>query len=251
METTQAYRIHHPSARGKAIVLCDHASNHVPHWVAGGVLGIDVDDMERHIAFDVGAAGLSLALADRLSAPAVLSDFSRLVVDPNRGEDDPTLIMQLYDRTLIPANRYMSAAERQRRVADLYRPYHAAVTNEIDEHLKQSVGQPVLLSIHSFTPQLNGRPPRPWHLGILYADDRRIADPLFDRLAKYPDIVTGDNQPYNGALIGDCMDRHGLQRGLPHVLIEVRNDLIATTDGQRKWATTLAEVLSPILDQSW
>ena len=106
------------------LVTCDHAANHVPDWVAGGDLGIEPADMARHIAYDVGAAGLARALGRHLDSPVICSDFSRLVIDPNRGEDDPTLLMRLYDGTVIPANRHADAAERERRLQRLYRPYH-------------------------------------------------------------------------------------------------------------------------------
>ena len=109
------------------LITCDHATNRVPDWVGGGSLGIAPEDMARHIAYDVGAAGLTRALADRLGAPAILTDFSRLVIDPNRGEDDPTLVMKLYDGSVIPANRHADAAEVARRMALFYTPYHQAL----------------------------------------------------------------------------------------------------------------------------
>ena len=138
------------------LITCDHATNRVPDWVGGGDLGIAAEDMARHIAFDVGAAGLTRELALRLDAPAILSDFSRLVIDPNRGEDDPTLLMRIYDGTVIPANRRADAAERERRLDQLYRPYHAAYAA-----LAGTRPDRAICAIHSFTRQLRGRPRRP------------------------------------------------------------------------------------------
>jgi predicted N-formylglutamate amidohydrolase len=162
---------------GRWLVSCDHASNAVPDWL-GGDLGIAAEDMARHIAWDVGAAGLSRALALALDSPAILTGFSRLVIDPNRGEDDPTLLMRLYDGTIIPANRHADAAELERRLDRLYRPYHAAYADLAARHPDR-----VICAVHSFTPCLRGRPPRPWHVGVLYSHlDERLALPLIARL---------------------------------------------------------------------
>jgi len=144
------------------LITCDHASNRVPDWVNGGDLGIAPEDMARHIAWDVGAAGVARRLAARLEAPAILSRFSRLVIDPNRGEDDPTLLMRIYDGTVIPANRDAGPAERERRLERLHRPYHAAL-----EALASARPDRAICAIHSFTPQLRGRPRLPWSLGVL------------------------------------------------------------------------------------
>jgi len=235
---TQAYHIDGEDRRGRWIVTCDHASNRVPPEVAGGDLGLPAADMARHIAYDVGAAGVARALARALDAPMIASDFSRLVIDPNRGEDDPTLVMKIYDGSIIPANRHADAAEIARRLALFHRPYHRAL-----EGLIARRDAPLIVAIHSFTPQFVGRPPRPWHVGVLYAGDTRLALPLLARLNAEPDLCVGDNQPYSGHLPGDALDRHGVQRGLPHVLVEVRNDLIETPDQQRDWGLRLAPML--------
>ncbi|MBC7137307.1 MAG: N-formylglutamate amidohydrolase [Defluviimonas sp.] len=223
------------------LVTCDHATNTVPAEVGGGSLGLSAEDMARHIAYDVGAAGVTRHLAARLDAPAILSNFSRLVIDPNRGEDDPTLLMRLYDGTIIPANRHADAAELERRLAACHRPYHAAYAR-----LAARRPDTVICAVHSFTPRLNGRAPRPWQVGILHSHlDSRLARPLIARLAA-TGLCVGDNEPYLGHLDGDAIDRHALQPGRPNVLIELRNDLIATDEGQREWADRLA----PILEES-
>jgi predicted N-formylglutamate amidohydrolase len=234
-----------PDGDPSLLFLCDHASNAVPPDV--GDLGLSEADMARHIAYDVGARGLTLALADLFEAPAVLSRFSRLVIDPNRGEDDPTLVMKLYDGSIIPGNRDAGPEEVARRLTAHYRPYHDAITAALDGALAQGV-EPRLLSIHSYTPQLRGRAPRPWHVGVLWDRDDRIAGPLIARLRAEDELVVGDNEPYSGQLRGDCMFRHGTSRGLPHVLIEVRNDLIADAKGQQAWAALLARCLADALD---
>jgi predicted N-formylglutamate amidohydrolase len=231
-----AFQIVGQERASRWLVTCDHASNHVPDWVNGGDLGICADDMARHIAYDVGAAGLSCALAAALGCPAILSGFSRLVIDANRGVDDPTLVMKLYDGTIIPANRQADAGERLSR---LYNPYHAALAS-----LAARRKDTVIVAVHSFTPVLKGRSPRPWHMGVLHSHlDQRLSQALLARLAGH-DLVVGDNEPYAGHLPGDSIDRHALQHGRHNTLIEVRNDLIG--DGI-EWAALLAPLLKGAL----
>ena len=178
--TAEAYSIIGADRPSRWLVTCDHATNRVPDWVGGGDLGIAAPDMARHIAYDVGAAGLTRALAQRLDAPAILSDFSRLVIDPNRGEDDPTLLMRIYDGTVIPANRHAGAAEREERLDRLYRPYHTAY-----ERLAAKRPDGAICAIHSFTRQLRGRPRRPWAVGVLYSHkDERLGPALWLSSAK-------------------------------------------------------------------
>ena len=239
-----AYHIYGENRPGRWLVTCDHASNRVPDWVAGGDLGIAPEDMARHIAWDVGAAGLARALGEALDSPVICSDFSRLVIDPNRGEDDPTLLMKLYDGTIIPANRHAGAEDLRQRLDRLYHPYHAALAA-----LAARRDDTVILAIHSFTPCLKGRAPRPWHVGILYSHlDERLSLPLIARLRAEPDLCVGDNEPYAGHLPGDAIDRHALQTGRLNTLIEIRNDLIVTADAQSMWAQRLALILSDVLD---
>jgi predicted N-formylglutamate amidohydrolase len=227
------------------LLLCDHASNAIPPRY--GTLGLSEADRARHIAYDIGARGITLALSDQFEAPAVLSTVSRLLIDPNRGEDDPTLIMRLYDGAVIPGNRALDAAGVAARIEAIYRPYHDAVDRAIDRALDEGK-TPNIVSIHSFTPQLRGRSPRPWHVGVLWDEDDRIARPLLERLRAEDELVVGDNEPYSGRLKGDCMWRHGTCRGLPHVLIELRNDLIADAAGQAAWAALLGRCLADVLD---
>ena len=239
---TPPFHIEGAARGGRWVVTCDHASNRVPPQVAGGDLGLPAADMARHIAYDVGAAGVARAVAEALDAPVILSDFSRLVIDPNRGEDDPTLLMKVYDGSIIPANRHADAAEVERRLELFHRPYHRAL-----EGLIAARPDPVVLAIHSFTRQFRGRPPRPWHVGILYAGDTRLALPLLARLNAEPDLCVGDNQPYSGHLPGDALDRHGVRPGRPHVLVEIRNDLVETPEAQRAWGLRLAPLLDAAL----
>ncbi len=234
-----------PSGDPSLLLLCDHATNALPSEI--GDLGVPAQDLARHIAHDVGARGVTLALSDLFGAPAVLAGFSRLLIDPNRGEDDPTLIMRVYDGSVVAGNRAVDAAERERRLAAYHRPYHAEIGAAIDAALAQGV-TPRLISIHSFTPQLRGREKRPWHVSVLWDRDDRIAAPLIARLRQEDELIVGDNEPYTGRLEGDCLWRHGTQRGLPHALIEIRNDLIGDAAGQAAWAALLARCLADAID---
>ena len=207
---------------GGLLILVDHASNFVPPEYRD--LGLPKAEFERHIAYDIGAAPLARALAERFRAPAILTCFSRLIIDPNRGEDDPTLIMRLSDGAVVPKNTTCDAAERERRLNRFHRPYHSAIAHQIDTMLAAGV-PPVLLSFHSYTPVWKGMA-RPWHAGILWDRDQRFAKPLIEKLAAEHGLRIGDNEPYLGSLKNDTMYRHGTGRGLAHALLEVRNDLI-------------------------
>ncbi|MDO8838044.1 MAG: N-formylglutamate amidohydrolase [Parvibaculum sp.] len=228
------------------LVICDHAANALPPGY--GTLGLPDTEFARHIAYDIGAAGVARALARALGAPAVLARFSRLLVDLNRGEDDPTIVMKLSDGAVVPANRDVDASrgaeEFGRRIAMFHAPYHAAVAAALDRALAAGV-VPVVISVHSFTPAWRGRA-RPWHSGILWDRDDRLAAPLIAGLRAEPGLVVGDNEPYTGRLKNDCLYRHGTARGLPHALIEIRQDLIESEAGQIEWAERYAQLLRAI-----
>jgi len=220
----------------RILLLCDHASNALPEGF--GSLGLDRGLFGTHIAHDIGAASVTRALASAWDAPAFLGRWSRLLIDLNRGADDPTLVMKLSDGSIIPGNRDADAAEVARRIAAWHAPYHAAITAELDRMGPEAV----LISIHSFTPRWK-TVPRKWEVGVLYDRDERLAKPLMARLEQ-AGFVVGDNEPYTGALDGDTLNIHGTLRGLPHVLIEIRQDLIAN-DGA---AQDFARRLKPIID---
>ena len=231
-----------PGVPGSGIVvLADHATNIVPEGYPPA-LGLPPDEFERHIAYDIGVEGIARGLAERLGAPLVMSRFSRLVIDPNRGEDDPTLVMQLSDGAIVPGNHRLDEAERRRRVARFWRPYDDAVTTVIEGALAEGI-VPLVVSLHSFTARWRGVP-RPWEVGILWDADDRAARALIEGLSVDPALTVGDNEPYDGALGGDMMNRQAHARGLPHALIEVRQDLIADRGGQREWVDRLAPLLA-------
>lgn len=227
----------------RLVLLCDHASNHLPQDYGG--LGLPASEFERHIAYDIGAAALTRGLAQRLDATAVLSCFSRLLIDPNRGMDDPTLIMRLSDGAVVPGNRGVDEAERARRIARFHQPYHGAIAAAV-AGVRARGHVPFLVSIHSFTPVWRGWQ-RPWHVGILWDRDEEVARAMIRGFLSQGDLVVGDNEPYHGALEGDTLNTHGTKPGLPHALIEVRQDLIAAKSGVDEWVERVAKVIEPIM----
>ena len=224
--TFAPFLVHEGHRRSRWLITCDHAANTVPPEL-GGTLGLPDSDMARHIAFDPGAAGVTRALADALEAPAILCNFSRLVIAPVRVDHQAREIAQ------------------DRRLDAYYRPYHAALAE-----LAARREDTVIVAVHSFTRQLRSRPSRPWHIGILHAYDRRLSDPLIARLTAEPDLVVGRNEPYPGHLPGDAIDRHALHHGRQNTLIELRNDLIETEAAQAAWGQRLAPLLQAALAET-
>lgn len=225
------------------LFLCDHASNALPPEY--GDLGLPPGAFERHIACDIGSAGVTRALAARFDAPALLTRYSRLLIDPNRGADDPTLVMKLSDGAVIPGNAFVDAAEIARRMALYWTPYRQEAGALLDE--MSAAGQaPAIVSLHSFTPVWRGAV-RPWRIGLLWDNDPRMAQPLLEELEAAGLDPVGDNEPYDGALKGDTLYDLASARGLAHVLIEIRQDLIAEPAGQIGWAGRIADALAPVL----
>ncbi len=225
------------------LIVADHAMRALPEEY--GALGLPAAEFERHIAYDIGAEGVTRGLAARLGVPAVMATYSRLLIDPNRGEDDPTLIRQLYDGTIVPGNYPMSPEERARRLDLFHRPYHDAVGSLVASVAAEGRRAPFVVSVHSFTPRMQGIA-RPWHVGILWDSDDRAARPLIEMLSAERGLVVGDNEPYDGALKGDTMYRHAIVNGYAHALIEIRQDLIADPAGIAQWVDRLAPILEAI-----
>jgi len=224
------------------LFLCDHASNALPAPYA--TLGLGADVLEQHIAYDIGAAFITRRLAELFEAPALLTRFSRLLIDANRGADDPTLVMRLSDGKIVPGNARVTAEEIARRQELFRRPYREAIGATI-EAMTATGPLPAVVSLHSFTPVWRSRS-RPWEVGILWDRDPRFALPLMAALAENG-LAVGDNEPYDGALVGDTLDEEITRRGLAGLLIETRQDLVATEVDARSWADRLAGCLRPVL----
>lgn len=229
-------------ARGLVLV-ADHAFNSLPDEY--GDLGLPPAEFKRHIAYDIGVEAVTRKLAALTGAPAVMARFSRLLIDPNRGPDDPTLIRQLYDGTVVPGNYPISPEERQKRLETFYQPYHDAISALIASVAAAHGAAPLVLSVHSFTPFMQGRE-RPWHVGLLWDRDDRAMRLLSEALGTEPGLVVGDNEPYDGALRGDTMFRHCTVNGFAHALVEIRQDLIVAQSGAAEWAERLAPILDAI-----
>jgi predicted N-formylglutamate amidohydrolase len=229
-------------SRAGVLLVCDHAANAVPDGY--GTLGLGPELLATHIAYDIGAAAVTRDLAVRFTSGAILGRWSRLLIDLNRGPDDPTLVMKLSDGSIIPGNRDAGPDEIARRLRDFHAPYHAAIAAGI-ARIEADGRVPALISIHSFTPVWKGCK-RKWDAAVLSDRDRRLADPLIARLGE-AGFAVGDNEPYSGALEGDTLNRHGTRRGLPHVLIEIRQDRIGNPDHARAFAARLEPILRAAL----
>ena len=239
------FEILHPERRAALLVICDHASRAMPRALAR--LGLEDAVTMRHIGWDIGAAQVTRNLADALDAPAVLCGYSRLVIDCNRGLGDPTSIPEISDGVAVPGNVGLTPAARVARVDGIFRPYHAAIEAQLAAFAARGV-VPIVFSVHSFTPVMNGFA-RPWHVGVLWDKDPRVPVPLIAALAAAdPRRVVGDNQPYSAREpSGYSIRTHAEPAGLPHAAVEIRQDLIDTEAGAAEWADILAVALRPIL----
>ena len=227
------------------LVVCDHAARRIPR--ALNHLGLAPEHRASHIAQDIGAGGLALALSERLNATAVLCNYSRLVVDCNRALTDRSAFLDVSDAVEVPGNRELSDQARELRVAAIYRPYHDAIDREL-ERLRSIVEAPALIAIHSFTRRLAGQERR-WDCGVLWDLDGRIARPLLNGLRASGTLFVGDNQPYSGRHPEDfTVDHHAEERRFPYAALEVRQDLLGTAAAVERMAGRLHSVLQPILD---
>ena len=222
------------------ILLCDHAENKLPSRY--GTLGLPPEGLARHIAWDPGAAAVAESVVERLGGDLVLQRYSRLAVDCNRSPELVDAIPERSEDTVIPNNAGLDAAARASRLDALWAPFHAALEQLLDR--REDANLPTtLVTVHTFTPVYRGVA-RSLHVGIISTDDRRIADPLLAALRRDTALIVGDNEPYSPKDNVDyTIRRHGRDRGLPHVMIEIRNDLVADAAGQRAWAERLAREL--------
>ena len=239
--------VDNPDSTSPIFLVCEHAGRAVPQRL--GDLGVSPSDMDRHIAWDVGAGPVARLMAENLGATLVRQNFSRLVIDCNRPLDAESCIPPVSDQTPVPANQGLSESQRRRRFDDIHRPFHDRVAGLLDARAGQ--GRPTLLvAVHSYTKRLNGGPERPWHLGLLYNRDDTLAHRLMPHLAKRaPDLNLVFNEPYS---VDDYTDYtipvHGETRGLPHVLLEIRNTEIRDDAGQAYWAGLLSDALGDVVE---
>ena len=238
------FTVYNPNGSSPFVLVADHAGQQIPSQL--GDLGLPQVELDRHIGWDIGIAGVTEQLAGLLDAFAILQTYSRLVIDCNRPLDSASSIVGSSDGILVPGNQGLQEHQRTARALEIFAPYHGRITQELDQRSVQPQA-PVLIAMHSFTPVFAGET-RPWHVGVLYHRDTRLAHALLAALKEEPDLVVGDNQPYS---ISDGSDFavpvHGEQRGLLHVELEIRQDLIADAQGQAQWAQRLARILPTLL----
>ncbi len=225
---------------GPLVVVCEHASNRMPR--ALGTLGLVQSDLERHIAWDIGAADLAAGLSANFDADLVLARYSRLAIDCNRDPGAADSITTFSEDTEVPGNVGLSTAARESRVAALWAPLHAAIERLLDR--RRLNRQPTaLVTVHSYTPVYRGLA-RPWHVGLISTNERSLAEAMLAVLRRDRNLVVGDNQPYSARDNVDyTIRRHGRDRGLPHVMIEVRNDLLRAVKDIAGWTERLSEAL--------
>ena len=241
----QAYELLDVEPSFPVLIVCDHASPRIPESL--GDLGVPSQYLHEHIAWDIGAGAVTRSLSAKLQLPAVLASYSRLLVDCNRNLDDPSAFPEISDGIPVPGNQALSQPERQQRADAFYWPYHHAIRDRI-RALESLAPAPALIAVHSFTPALSGVS-RPWHFGVMWDKDQRLASTLIQNLAAMPGVVVGDNEPYSGRHPADfTIDHHAEVEGLPHAGIEVRQDLVQTQAGVAEWSERLAQALAPILE---
>ena len=234
-------------AKFPVLLVCDHASNRIPPELDG--LGLNDELLATHIGWDIGAAGVSKALGEALQVPVVQGSISRLVVDCNRRLDDPSAFPVSSDGVIVPGNQALTEADRAARAERYYWPYHHAIRDQLSK-LEKFAQAPAVISVHSFTPALAGVV-RPWHIGALWDKDSRIAKPFMRAVRAEKSWVVGDNEPYSGRHPADfTLDHHAEAEGLPHLGIEVRQDLIMDTAGVSRLSALLFDALLPILDNT-
>ena len=210
-----------------------------------GHLGLDRSVLDQHVAWDIGSFDVTRYLSERFDAIAVCAGYSRLLVDCNRQLYDPSAFVRVSDGIAIPGNLNLSEDEKWLRVQSFYWPYHHAVSEQIHRLRARGI-TPAVVSIHSCTPVFD-RVVRPWHVGVLWDQDPRIAEPLLRALDAADDVCVGDNEPYSGRHPHDfTVDFHAEPLGLPHVGIEVRQDLIGKSDGVRQWGALLGDALAGV-----
>jgi predicted N-formylglutamate amidohydrolase len=239
-----AFTVLNPQGRGAMVLICDHASNLVPAELND--LGLPQAELRRHIAWDIGAAGITELLAARFDVPAVTCGTSRLVIDCNRHPTDRSAMPLVSDGTQVPGNLNLSESDRARRVAAYFTPYHDEIERVIQ---RKQADQPdlVFISIHSMTEAMAGIE-RPWQISFSWRDDARLSQPMIEVLRQRGDIVVGDNQPYDLDPAEDySVPQHAIRRGLRHLQVEFRQDLVADSQGVADWAGKFGDALAVVL----
>jgi len=240
LDEPQPFVVTNEDGRSPFVIVADHAGRYLPRRLH--MLGLHEAECERHIAWDIGAGAVSGLIGDALGAVVIRQNYSRLAIDCNRTPGSETSIVEVSELTTVPGNIGLTKAQTEARVREIFQLYHDRIAGELDR--RRRTGRPaVLIAMHSFTPVFKSAA-RPWHVGVLYNRDPRLAKALMDLLRSEQGLVVGDNEPYSVSDESDyTIPIHGERRGLPHVEIEIRQDLIADEAGQRRWANLLTRLL--------
>ncbi|NVJ99837.1 MAG: N-formylglutamate amidohydrolase [Alphaproteobacteria bacterium] len=234
-----------PDAREGLIILCDHATNHIPAGFEQ--LGLPDDVLAQHVAYDIGAEAVTRKMCELMGVSAVLAPVSRLLIDCNREPDSPTLVPAISDGISIPGNGDLSAGAIRARMDAYYTPFHDACAHLVEAHLDAGV-VPLVVGMHSFTDEMGGEK-RPWHAGFLWNKDPRLAQAMIGLMERETDLVIGDNLPYSGKDLYHTMERHGAAHGLPQTTIEIRQDLLAKQSMTDEWAALMADLLDECMQR--
>jgi predicted N-formylglutamate amidohydrolase len=222
------------------VIVADHAGNYLPRRLQN--LGLGEADLERHIAWDIGVGAVCRLIGDKLDAVVIRQNYSRLAIDCNRMPGSETSIVEVSERTTVPGNIGLGKAQIEARIREIFQPYHDRIAGELERRRRAGLAT-ALIAMHSFTPVFK-RVARPWHVGVLYNRDPRLAHILMDLLRREQGLVVGDNEPYSVTDASDyTIPVHGEQRRLHHVAIEIRQDLIGDEAGQIRWAALFARLL--------
>ena len=243
------YDVVNAASASAHMIICDHASNYIPPAFSN--LGLPPERLQEHIAYDIGSAAVGRGLAEALDCSAFLCGTSRLVIDCNRTPGAADRVPPISDGIRVPGNEGLSDADIKARVRTYFDPYHKAIEDRFSR-IEDTGQMPFFISIHSFTPEMDGFK-RPWHVGILSDEDRRVADPLLENLRAVPGLVVGDNEPYSGrSPLGYALKAYNIDRGLPCAVFEIRQDLVTDQAGIDEWVEICATVLRPIIaDKPW
>ncbi len=243
-EDPPPFTVLNPDSTRPVLFVCDHAANRVP--AALDNLGLTEAQRQTHIGWDIGAEALTRLLAERFKACAVLTTYSRLVVDSNRAPGDPAAIPVVSDGVLVPGNRDLDDGAAEQRTDALFWPYHHAIADRI-AHLWRHGPPPALVAMHTCTPVMDGFE-RPWHFGLLYNHDDRMARAMLTALAERdPSLCLGDNLPYSGKQVGFTVNTHAEPAGLPNLGVEVRQDLVGDPAGVAHWGGLFGDALEKVL----
>ena len=236
-----AFTVVNASGDAPFFLVADHASNRVPRALRQ--LGLPASALHQHIAYDLGIAELARALSASLNAPLIMSNYSRLVMDMNRRHESPTRVVEASDGLAIPGNLGLDALEMRRRTGLLFVPYHKAIRKLLHEK-RQRRADVHFISLHSFTPAMQGDTPRPWDIGVLWDQDGGFAAPMIEALRDHGGLVVGDNEPYSGKdPNGYTVATHAEAAGLANALLEIRQDHLETPDGVARWHEVIASTL--------